>query len=93
MTYYAVQWTYTQDKAKVDAAREPHVDYLKKLVASGAVAAAGGWIDGSGGLVVFDVADRSELFALLDGDPFTTGGVIVDTLVNEWNVVLGSIGG
>jgi uncharacterized protein YciI len=93
MGYYAVQWTYTEDKAKLDAAREPHVDYLKKLVADGTVAVAGGWTDGSGGLVVFDVAERGELSALLEGDPFTTEGVIVDTQINEWKVALGSVGG
>jgi uncharacterized protein len=92
MGYYAVRWTYTTDKSKVDAAREPHVDYLKELVADGTVAVAGGWTDASGGLVIFDVAGRDELSELLERDPFTTEGVIVDTQINEWKVALGSVG-
>jgi uncharacterized protein YciI len=92
MGYYAVRWTYTKDAAKVDAARQPHVDYLKKLVADGTVAVAGGWTDGTGGLVIFDVVGRAELAELLERDPFSTDGVIVDTKINEWKVALGSIG-
>lgn len=92
MGYYAVRWTYTTDTAKVDGAREPHVDYLKKLVADGTVAVAGGWTDGTGGLVIFDVAGRAELSELLERDPFTTEGVIVDTQIDEWKVALGSVG-
>lgn len=92
MSYYAVRWTYTTDTGKVDAARQPHVDYLKKLVADGTVAVAGGWTDGSGGLVIFDVNGRAELSELLERDPFTTEGVIVETQINEWRVALGSVG-
>jgi uncharacterized protein YciI len=92
MSYYAVRWTYTTDTAKVDTARQPHVDYLKKLVADGTVAVAGGWTDGTGGLVIFDVTGRGELSELLEGDPFTTEGVIVETEIHEWKLALGSVG-
>jgi uncharacterized protein YciI len=92
MTHYAVQWTYTDDTAKVDGARSPHVDYLKQLLADEVLLAAGGWADGKGGLVIFDVADRSELAPLLDNDPFTTAGVIVSTEIHEWKIALGSVG-
>jgi uncharacterized protein YciI len=92
VAHYVVVWTYTDDKTKIGEAKQAHVDYLKDLVERGAVAVAGGWPDGSGGLVVFDVADRDELQPLLDKDPFTTAGVIVGTEINEWAVALGSVG-
>ncbi|PQP13746.1 YciI family protein [Rhodococcus opacus] len=92
MSHFAVLWTYTEDKSKIGAARQAHVDYLQDLVDRGTVAAAGGWPDGSGGLVVFDVASRDDLEPLLDKDPFTTDGVIVDTKIFEWNIALGSVG-
>ncbi|WP_169584579.1 YciI family protein [Antrihabitans stalactiti] len=92
MANFAVLWTYTDDKSKIGAAKQAHVDYLKDLVARGTVTVAGGWPDGSGGLVVFDVANHDELQPLLDKDPFTTEGVIVDTTIKEWSIALGSVG-
>lgn len=92
MAYYVVKWKYTEDNAKVAAVRQAHVDYLKEIQSAGSLAVAGGWSDGSGGLVVFDVEDRNELTPLLEKDPFTIEGVIVGTEIHEWKVGLGSLG-
>ncbi len=92
MAHFVVVWKYTDDKSKIGEARQAHVDYLKDLVQRGSVSVAGGWPDGSGGLVVFDVADRAELEPLLENDPFTTVGVITATEINEWKVALGTVG-
>lgn len=92
MAHFAVVWTYTEDKSTIGQAKQAHVDYLRDLVERGAVAVAGGWSDGSGGLVVFDVASRDELDPLLDKDPFTSAGVIVGTEIHEMNIALGSVG-
>ena len=92
MTHFAVRWTYTDDTAKITGSRQAHVDYLNDLVDRGQVVAAGGWPDGSGGLVIFDVETREDLDPLLEGDPFTTTGVIVGTEVHEWKLALGSVG-
>jgi uncharacterized protein YciI len=92
MANYVVIWKYTDDKSVIGEARQAHLDYLQDLVARGTVLVAGGWPDASGGLVVFDVVDRDELQPLLDNDPFTTSGVIVDTDIQEWKVALGAVG-
>jgi uncharacterized protein YciI len=92
MVYYVVKWKYTEDNAKVAAARQAHVDYLKEIQSAGSLAVAGGWSDGSGGLVVFDVEDRNELIPILENDPFTIEDVIVETEIHEWKVGVGSVG-
>lgn len=91
MALYAVIWKYTDDKARIAAAKDPHIDYIKKMVKAGVLLEAGGWRDGSGALLVFKVADRAALQPWLNNDPFTTDGVIVSTEVHDWNVVVGPL--
>lgn len=70
----------------------PHVDYLNGLIAQGKLRASGPAI-GLGkraGLLVFEVADRAELDALIAGDPFAQEGLIDELTVVEWNPLFGA---
>ena len=57
---------------------------LRTLLGSGPFA------DGEpGAMLVFGTADRVELDAILAADPFAIEGIIAQTDVREWDVVLG----
>lgn len=92
MVWFTVETTYTQDRDALMAARPGHREYLTGLLEQGRIAAAGPWADDSAGFAVYRVDDRAELDRLLADDPYTTGGVVADRTVNEWRIVLGSVG-
>jgi uncharacterized protein YciI len=92
MAWFTVETTYVEDRDKLEASRPKHRAYLKELVEEGRVAAAGPWADDSAGFAIYQVADRAELDRLLAADPYTTGGVAAARTVNEWKLVLGSVG-
>ncbi|PPK67917.1 YciI family protein [Actinokineospora auranticolor] len=90
MTWFTVDTRYTDDDALLQAARPAHRDFLRAMVDSGQVLAAGPWADGLGGFFVVRVEDRAELDRILAADPYTTGGVAAARVVREWNIVLGN---
>ncbi|GAB3437605.1 YciI family protein [Actinophytocola sediminis] len=92
MVWFTVETTYTQDRETLTAARPKHREFLQTLVDQGLVAAAGPWADDSGGFAIYQVADRAELDRLLAEDPYTAAGVAAGRTINEWKVVLGSVG-
>ncbi|RLK60360.1 YciI family protein [Actinokineospora cianjurensis] len=90
MTWFTVDTRYADDAARLNAARPAHRDYLRSMVESGQVLAAGPWADGTGGFVVLRAADRAELDELLAVDPYTLQGVAESRVIREWNIVLGT---
>ncbi|MEN9717433.1 MAG: hypothetical protein RIQ99_311 [Pseudomonadota bacterium] len=69
-----------------------HVEYLNQLVVLGKLRASGP-VEGLGqraGLLIFTVADRAELDALIAADPFAVEGLIDDLTVVEWNPLFGA---
>ena len=70
----------------------PHVEYLKGLVAQGKLRASGPVVGSARrtGLLVFTVADRAELDALIAADPFAVEGLIEELTVTEWNPMFGA---
>jgi uncharacterized protein len=92
MAWFTVETTYVDDADKLADSRPRHRAYLRELVERGTVAAAGPWADDSAGFAIYRVADRAELDRLLAEDPYTVDGVAAGRTVNEWNLVLGSVG-
>ncbi|MBB4906549.1 YciI family protein [Actinophytocola algeriensis] len=92
MAWYTVETTYVDDRAKLEDSRPRHRAYLRALVEEGKVGAAGPWADDSAGFAIYQVADRAELDRLLADDPYTVDGVAAGRTVNEWKLVLGSVG-
>jgi uncharacterized protein YciI len=92
MAWYTVETTYVDDRAKLEDSRPRHRAYLRALVEEGKVGAAGPWADDSAGFAIYQVADRAELDRLLADDPYTVDGVAKARTVNEWKLVLGSVG-
>lgn len=92
MAWFTVETTYVDDPDKLADSRPRHRAYLTELVERGKVGAAGPWADDSAGFAIYRVADRAELDRLLDADPYTTDGVAASRRINEWKLVLGSVG-
>ncbi|SES27816.1 YciI family protein [Actinokineospora terrae] len=90
MTWFTVDTRYADDADRLAAARPAHRDYLRPMVESGRVLAAGPWADGTGGFVVLRAADRAELDELLAADPYTLQDVAESRVIREWNIVLGT---
>jgi uncharacterized protein len=91
MAFFTVVWKYTKDTELIDKVRGPHGAYLKEQVAAGAIRIAGPFEDGSGGILVAEVADAAELKSVLDGDPYVADGVVVDTQIFPFKPVLGAL--
>jgi uncharacterized protein len=87
MPTYAVRYTYDERTDVRDQVRPSHRDYL---LAQDSLLGSGPFEDGApGALLVFGTADRAELDTVLAADPFALEGLIADTDVREWAVVLG----
>ena len=88
MPTYAVRYTYDLTKDDVrDAVRPEHRAYLMR---QSALLGSGPFVDGAAGaLLVFRTADRAELDAIVAADPFTVEGVVAETDIRTWDVVLG----
>lgn len=93
MALFAVIWRYTDDTALLDEVRPLHREYLGDMVRRGVVRQAGPFGDGSGGLLVYDVADEHELQKWITEDPFSVHGVVVESRSWPWTPVVGPLAG
>ncbi|WP_018686647.1 YciI family protein [Actinokineospora enzanensis] len=90
MTWFTVDTRYTADADLLQRVRPAHRDYLRPMVDSGQVLAAGPWADGAGGFVIIKAADRAELDGILAVDPYTTEAVAAERVIREWTIVMGA---
>jgi uncharacterized protein YciI len=78
---------YTTDKAKIQAVRPTHRQYLTQLQQRGQLAAAGPFTDDFGALIIYEAASAEEAEKLLRGDPFHENGIFVRYQLRPWNPV------
>ncbi|MFF0270436.1 YciI family protein [Kribbella sp. NPDC004536] len=64
--------------------RPAHREYLAELKTAGKLVAAGPFADGTGALLVYDVADEAELRDILAKDPYTPANVYELATLAEW---------
>jgi uncharacterized protein YciI len=83
---FAVQLAFSDDPARL-ALRPAHRERLAGLAADGRLLAAGPWSDDSGALLVFVVAGREELDAIMAADPYYSAAGVTVTWVREWSPV------
>lgn len=76
------------DPERVNEVRPRHREYLAGLLKQGKLYATGPFVDNSGALLVYDVADEAEARRLLAEDPYGQEGVVNVVSVKEWNVVM-----
>jgi uncharacterized protein YciI len=91
LSLFVVVWHYVDDTELVDRIRPLHREFLMKLVEAGTVRQAGPWVDGSGGLLVFDVAGQDELDGWIEQDPFTVHGAIAHRQSWAWRPLVGPL--
>jgi uncharacterized protein YciI len=93
MTIYAVTYRYSDDVATRDRVRPEHREYLRGLADQGLLLLSGpfGPDEPAGGLLLFRAADKAEVSALIEKDPFTTNGVISSSETLEWEPVIGPL--
>jgi uncharacterized protein YciI len=88
MARFAVIITYG-DKAKRDATRPLHRDYLRSLYDQGKLLESGPFGDDDGALIIYECADRAEAEAQLAADPYSKAeGVIARAEIRAWTLVL-----
>jgi uncharacterized protein YciI len=66
----------------IQAAAPAHVGYWREQALSGYL--GGPFADRSGGLILFDAADRRQAEELVSRDPFVREGLVKDRWVREW---------
>ncbi len=90
MLHFAVQYTYVDDAAALDAVRPAHREYLATLV-GGPLVVSGPYVGSPlpGALLIFRAESADAVLALLDEDPFWAERLIVERSVEQWNPVLG----
>ena len=84
---YAAVIEYSQDKAKVEAARPAHRAYLTSLVEKNQLFEAGPFEDGYGALIIYEADSPEAAEALLKADPFHAAGVFIRWTVRPWKMV------
>lgn len=85
---YAVFIDYGPDKSKIDEFRPPHREYLKGLIESGKLVIAGPITDNTGGLIVYNVEQESEVEDIIKADPFYKCGVFQTWKIRPWKIVM-----
>ncbi|RYJ01399.1 MAG: hypothetical protein EON52_21560 [Actinomycetales bacterium] len=90
MATYAVRYTYDERADVRDVVRPEHRAYLAELAQSGNLRGSGPWVGGApGALLVFEASDEAALEALLAADPFQREGLVGETDVRQWDLLLG----
>jgi uncharacterized protein YciI len=88
MAIFAVQLKFdaSDNEARMQV-RPAHRDYLASLKEAGKLIEAGPFVDESGALLIYDVADEAEMRDILAKDPYTPAGVYELATLKEWNQV------
>jgi len=90
MALFAVEYSYSDASAPVrDEHRPKHRAWLGDLVEQGVVRATGPWTDGSGALILVEVADEAAARELMAQDPFAQRGAVEAVRITGWSPVMG----
>lgn len=82
MKYFAVQLPMLDEKKSADY-RESHLRYLEELTEIGHIFTYGRFVDGSGGLVIYQADDLETATNLAKNDPYVLNGAR-DYEIKEW---------
>jgi len=87
MSFFVLEYRYADMDARARV-RPDHLAYLQSLLEEGTVVLAGPVGDGSGAMMVLQVASEQEARRVITNDPYTAAGVGVDHVLRPWNVVI-----
>ncbi|GEL93618.1 YciI family protein [Cellulomonas composti] len=90
MPHFAVRYTYDLRADARDHFRTEHRAYLAGLADGGALLGSGPFSTGAAGaLIVLRARDEEHVKEMLDADPFQREGLVAETEVRVWEIVLG----
>ncbi|HJH13571.1 MAG TPA: YciI family protein [Brevibacterium ravenspurgense] len=94
MAFYAVTYRYSDDEQTRMEVRPTHREWLAKLADAGMLMASGPLVNSQqpGALLIFQADDKANVEDLLTNDPFAEARVIIETTIDEWDVVIGGFG-
>jgi uncharacterized protein YciI len=72
---FIIELTYTADLARIDARMREHMSFLKKHYASGHFLVSGRKIPRDGGIILAVGANRAQIEAIVEEDPFVARGL------------------
>jgi len=72
---FVISITYTKSASEVDALLTAHKQFLDEQYADGVFLMSGRKVPRTGGVIIADAADRNEVEAIVETDPFYIGGV------------------
>jgi len=72
---FVIELTYKADLAEIDRHMAAHVRFLKKYYASGHFLVSGRKIPRDGGIIVSVGANRNQIEAIIQEDPFYSRGL------------------
>lgn len=87
MSFYVLEYRYADLDARARV-RPDHLAYARSLQEAGTVVLAGPVGDGSGAMMVLNVASEAEARQVIENDPYTAAGVGVGHVLRPWNVVV-----
>ena len=85
---YAVYIDYGPDASKIDEYRPAHREYLRTLIDAKKLVICGPITDNTGGLIVYNVDDESEVEGIIKADPFYKSGVFQTWKIRPWKIVM-----
>lgn len=88
MPYFAAMLQYGEDAERRQQVRPSHREYQRTLLEAGKLLQEGPYEDDTGAIIVYDVADLSEVQELLTNDPFAQNGIIESATIKEWKIVM-----
>lgn len=87
MSFFVLEYRYADMDARARV-RSDHLAYVQSLLEEGKVVLAGPVGDGSGAMMVLQVASEEAARRIVSRDPYTAAGVGVDHVLRPWNVVI-----
>jgi uncharacterized protein YciI len=90
---FVVEFRYNVSRAEREAVHQDHAAYLNSLAERGVLLLAGPLVDDNGGLLIYEAADRAELGAVLDGEPYIKAGFVAESRIHQWQPGKGSWAG
>jgi uncharacterized protein YciI len=78
---------YIPEPAKVAEIRPAHRAYLTELQQANKLVCGGPFLDDFGALIVYEAESQDEVEAMIQADPFFTGGVFVRWQLHPWKTV------
>lgn len=90
MPVFAVEVRFVEDTDLIDNTRPEHRRFVDDLATEEIVWLAGPGEDGTGGLIVYNVANEATLERLIAEDPYTLKGVVAERRIHPWKAILGS---